>query len=45
MTSEHAYFAEDVLAVKVLHSYAIQVHRGGDGSDAGGYVGLFTAAS
>ena len=45
MTSEHAYFAEDVLAVKVLHRYDIQVHRGGDGSDAGGYVGLFTAAS
>ena len=45
MTSEHAYFAEDVLAVKLVSRYDINVHRPGDGSSAGGYVGLFTAAS
>lgn len=45
MTSEHAYFAEDVLAMKLVSRYDIQVHRPGDGSSAGGYTALMTAAS
>ena len=44
MTSEHAYFDEDVLAIKLISRYDTQVHRG-SGSSANGYVGLKTAAS
>ena len=44
MTSEHAYFDEDVLAIKLVSRYDTQVHRG-SGSSANGYVGLKTAAS
>ena len=44
MTSEHAYFAEDVLAVKLISRYDTQVYRG-DGAAANGFVGLKTAAS
>ena len=45
MTSEHRYFEERNLGILGASRYDINVHAGGDGSDAGAYVGLVTAAS
>ena len=44
-SSEHYAFNEDVLTLKLTSRYDIQVHEPGDGSDAGAFVGLKTAAS
>lgn len=44
MTSEHRFFEERVLGIIGVSRYDIKVHEGGDGSDAGAYVGLSTAA-
>ena len=43
--SSDRYFDEDVLAVRATARYDINVHEGGDASNAGAYVGLQTAAS
>lgn len=43
--SEHLNFDQDVLAVLATTRYDINVHDSGDGSNAGAYVGLSTAAS
>lgn len=43
--SDQRYFDEDVLAVRATSRYDINVHEPGDGSNAGAYVGLATAAS
>ena len=39
-SSEHIYFHQDAVAVRGAIAYDINNHRGGDGSTAGGYVGL-----
>lgn len=43
--SEHLDFAEELLAVRATTRYDINVYDHGDGSTAGAYVGLSTAAS
>lgn len=43
--SKDRYFDEDVLALRATTRYDINVHEGGDGSNAGAYVGLSTSAS
>ena len=45
LTSEHRYFEERSLGVLGTTRYDINIHEGGDSSDAGAYVGLVTAAS
>lgn len=45
MTSEHRYFEEDNLAIRGTTRYDMNVHEPGDGSNAGAFVGLVTAAS
>jgi len=42
--SEHLNFAEDLIALRATTRYDINVHEPGDGTDAGAYVGLKTAA-
>jgi len=44
-SSEDFAFDEDVTTVKGTDRYDIAVHEPGDGSDAGGFVGVFNAAS
>ena len=43
-SSEHRYFDEDVIALRGVVSYDIQVHEPGDGSNPGAYVALQTGA-
>lgn len=43
--SEHAFFTEDVIALRATTRYDINVHDSGDSSNAGAYVALKTAAS
>ncbi len=44
-SSEHVYFHQDAVAVRGRTAYDIKVHRGGDGSNVGGYVGLMMPSS
>lgn len=44
-SSEHYAFNEQVLTLRLTTRYDLNIHEPGDGSDAGAFVGLKTAAS
>lgn len=44
-TSQEYGFSRDTIGILGKHAYDINVYRGGDGSNPGGYVGLKTSAT